>query len=334
MKTEQYPVRIAFIGAGGIAERHLGVLRQMEDVRIAAFADPDFLRADALAAQLGAKAYRSHQDMLRMESLDAVYICVPPFAHGEPEDDVIRADLPFFVEKPVSLDFDTANTIAAKIEDRGLITATGYHWRYLDTVEEARGLLTNNPARLVSGYWLDQTPPPKWWWRQSSSGGQVVEQATHIVDLARYTVGEIVEVFAQTGHAPRADFPDLDVATSTAVTVRFASGAVGNLSATCLLRWGHRIGLHLFADGLAIELSDREIMVDVGRGRPIRQAGEDPVFLEDRDFIDAVKGLGNRIRCPYGEALKTHRAAVSIARSADTGKPIALPDLELEAADG
>ena len=57
-----------------------------------------------------------------------------------------------------------------------------------------------------------------------------------------------------------------------------------------MLRWGHRIGLNLFADGLAIELSDREIMVDVGRGRPIRAASEDPVYLEDCDFIDAVRG--------------------------------------------
>ena len=272
-------VRIGFIGAGGIAERHVGVLRQMADVELAAFVDTDFARAEALAGALGANAYRTHQEMLDADLLDAVYICVPPFAHGEPERAVIEAGLPFFVEKPISLDLRTAEAIASAVLQRNVLTATGYHWRYLDTVEEARGLLANNPARLVSGFWLDQTPPPRWWWRQGASGGQIVEQATHVVDLTRYLVGDIVEVFARAGHAFRPDFAELDVATSTAVTLLFGNGAVGTLSTTCLLRWGHRIGLHLFADALAIELSDREIMIDVGRGRPIRSAAADPVFL-------------------------------------------------------
>ena len=187
---------------------------------------------------------------------------------------------------------------------------------------------------LVVGHWLDQTPPPQWWWRQDRSGGQIVEQATHIIDLARHLVGEIIEVYAQGAHtASRSDFPGLDIATATAVSLRFATGAVGTLSATCLLGWGHRIGLHLFCDGLAIELSDREIMVDVGRGRPVRQAGEDPVAREDRDFVDAVRGLPNRIRSPYGEALKTHRVALAIAQSAASSRPVAINEPVAELAD-
>ena len=34
-------LRIGFIGAGGIAQRHIDVLRQMPDVEIVAVADPD-----------------------------------------------------------------------------------------------------------------------------------------------------------------------------------------------------------------------------------------------------------------------------------------------------
>jgi len=41
----------------------------------------------------------------------------------------------------------------------------------------------------------------------------------------------------------------------------------------------------------------------------------DPVVLEDRDFLAAVRGEPNRIRCPYGEALKTHRVTTLAARS-------------------
>ena len=155
-------------------------LSRIADVEIVGFADPDFERAQALASKVGARAYNAPRDLLERENLDAVYICVPPFAHGDPETAAIDAGLPFFVEKPLSLTLDDAEAIGKAVERSGLVTAAGYHWRYLDTVEEARGLLRDRPAQLVTGHWLDQTPPPQWWWRENQSGGQIVEQATHI----------------------------------------------------------------------------------------------------------------------------------------------------------
>ncbi|SFZ84702.1 Predicted dehydrogenase [Devosia enhydra] len=314
--------RIGFIGVGGIAQRHLGVLEQFPDVSLVAFADPDFDRAVDAAARFGARAFADHTGMLEAADLDAVYICVPPFAHGAPEQAVIARNLPFFVEKPLSLDINLAEELARAVDAAGLVTAVGYHWRYLDIVEEARRRLADRPAQLLSGYWLDQTPPPQWWWRADRSGGQMVEQATHIIDLARYLAGEVTQVFGLAGHMAREGFPGLDVATASTASLRFASGAIGNLGATCLLGWGHRVGLHVFADGLALELSDHDIMIDVGAGRPVMHAQGDPVWAEDRDFIDAVRGEANRIRSPYGEALKTHRVALAIATSAREGRAI------------
>jgi predicted dehydrogenase/threonine dehydrogenase-like Zn-dependent dehydrogenase len=255
---------------------------------------------------------------------DAVYVCVPPFAHGEPERDLIERGIPFFVEKPVSLDIETAEEISAAVTAKGLVTGVGYHWRYLDIVDEARELLKDNPAQLLSGYWLDSTPPPQWWWKQDKSGGQMVEQATHLLDLARFLVGEVTEVYGRAGHTDRPDFPGLDVPTVTTATLTFETGVVANVASTCLLGWNHRVGLHIFADRLAIELTDREIMVDVGRGRPVRGADGDPVWREDRDFIDAVRGGENRIRCPYSEALATHRLALAVVSSVQAGKPISI----------
>lgn len=323
-QTSMTKTRIGFIGAGGIAHRHLGVLEQFEDVELAAFSDTDFERARGTAERFGAQAFASHQEMLAQANLDAVYICVPPFAHGAIEEAVIAAKLPFFVEKPVSLDIETARQIERQVAQAGLITAVGYHWRYLDTVDEARALFAQNPPRLVSGYWLDATPPPQWWWRKDASGGQMVEQTTHILDLVRVLVGEVETVFGQAEHTARDDFPGLDVATASTASLRFESGAVGNIASTCLLRWGHRVGLHLFADGLAVEMTDHDIMIDTGRGRPVRHAEGDPVWREDRDFIDAVQGKENRIRCPYSEALKTHELALAINQSAASGAPIRL----------
>jgi len=318
-------LRIGFVGAGGIAHRHFGVLEGFEDVAVAAIADTDEARAADAAARFGARAYPDHEAMLAAEELDALYICVPPFAHGAPERAAIARGLPFFVEKPVAIDLATAEEIAAAVEKAGLITSVGYHLRYLDTVEEARALLRGNPAKLLSGYWLDSTPPPQWWWREDRSGGQMVEQMTHIIDLARHLAGEVTQVYGMASHLDRPDFPGLDVPTVSTASLHFASGAVGNFAATCLLRWNHRVGLHVFADGMALEMTDRDIMVDTGRGRPVRGAGEDPVRVEDRAFLDAVRG-GPRdaIRCSYAEALATHRVVLAIVESARTGQAIRL----------
>lgn len=321
-KTGPPMTRLAFIGAGGIAQRHFGVLAQMSDVRIVAVTDPDLVRAEEAAQRLDARAFADHATMLAEVDADAVYICVPPFAHGDAERACIARGLPFFVEKPLSLDLALAEEIAAEVAAASLITAVGYHWRYLDTVDEARAQLADNASHLMTGFWLDQTPPPAWWWREDASGGQIVEQATHVIDMARCLAGEVTEVFAMTARRDRPDFAGLTVPTATAATLRFASGAVATLASTCLLRWNHRVALHVFADALAMEITDHDLMIDLGHGRPVRQAEGDPVWREDRAFIDAVQGGENRIRCPYAQALETHRVALAVQQSAITGMPV------------
>ncbi len=325
MKAER--TRIGFIGAGGIANRHLGNLLGFDDVQVVALADLELDRAREAAARCEATAYADHAEMLGRERLDAVYLCVPPFAHGAPEAAAIERGLPFFVEKPLAIDLETAEAVARRVQERGLVTAAGYHWRYLDITERAQALLRATPARLALGYWLDSTPPPRWWTREAQSGGQTVEQTTHIFDLARLLVGEVTGVSASAARTARAAHPDADVADVSVATLQFASGALGSIASTCLLGWPHRIGLHLFGEGLAIEISEFDLMVDVGQGRPVQRAEGDPFVREDRDFIDAVQGKPNTIRVPYAEALETHRLVTAAARSAREGRPIALrPD--------
>ena len=96
--------------------------------------------------------------------------------------------------------------------------------------------------------------------------------------------------YAQGNPLPRAGFPDLDVTTATTATLTFASVAVAALSSTCLLNWRHRIGLPLFAEGLAVGLTDHAVMIDTGKGRHPQPARGDAVWRKDRDFIDALRG--------------------------------------------
>jgi myo-inositol 2-dehydrogenase/D-chiro-inositol 1-dehydrogenase len=309
--------RVGMIGAGGVARRHARVLSGLPGARLAGVTD---VRADAardLAAEHGSEVFPDVGALLAADP-DAVYVCVPPFAHGDAERAVVAAGLPLFVEKPIALNWATACEIADLVAQRDLITAVGHHWRYLGVVEQARQLLDGRPVRLLTGAWLDKVPPVSWWPHRDRSGGQAVEQAAHVLDLARHLAGEVTEVTACGTGTPPPGGGDVDSA--TAATLRFASGAVGTLAATCVLGWKERAGLEIYADGMALAVTETGLVVrDADGTRTVAADPESAHVAVDRAFIDAVRGDGADVRVPYAEALRTHALALAVAEAATTG---------------
>lgn len=315
-------VRVGLVGAGGVGARHARTLAAFDDVELVGVADAVPGACDALAAELGVPVVDGVDRLLR-ERLDAVWLCVPPFAHGDLELAVLRAGLPFFVEKPLAADLATAERVAEAVAAAGVPTATGYHWRHLDTVARAREVVAGAPPRLVALTWQDKVPPPAWWRTVALSGGQVVEQATHVLDLARVLAGEVGEVRASA--APSSD-PARDVADATAAVLRFASGAVGTLAATCALAAKGRAGIDVAADGVLVELTETSLRISGADGVEEAAPEVDGRRAVDRAFVDVLSG---RPAPPglvdHAEALRTHRLACAIAESARTGDAVRVP---------
>jgi predicted dehydrogenase len=297
------------------------VLSGLPDVQVVGVTDVVPAAAAALAEQHGGEVFAGVGELLEA-GLDAAYVCVPPFAHGDAERAVIAAGVPLFVEKPIALDRDTAYEIADLIAQRDLLTAVGHHWRYLPVVDRARELLRDRPVRLVTGAWLDKVPPVAWWPRRESSGGPVVEQAAHVLDLARHLAGEVTEVWAAgNGTPPPVDGADVDGATAAAL--RFAGGAVGTVAATCVLGWKERAGLEIYADGLSLAISETSLVIRDADGTETVESDPDSARIAvDRAFVAAVRGEEKDIRVPYAEALRTHELALAVAEAAATGKVV------------
>lgn len=296
-----------------MAARHAAMLSGFRDVTLVSVTDIDAERASALAAAHGMAAVPDVPAVLE-SGVDAVYVCVPPFAHGVVEERLLAARVPLFVEKPLALDLATAERIATLVAETGVLTAVGHHWRYSAAVEWARSALIDRPVRLAVGAWLDKVPPVGWWPHRGRSGGQVIEQAIHVLDLARLLVSEVTEVHAMADGVPPVA-PDADVDGATVAILRFANGAVGTLAATCLLGWKHRAGLEVYADGLAISLTEDTLSArDAATGAQERRLDPDAAKrAADRAFVDAVLGRRADIHTPYIEALRTHRLACAIA---------------------
>ncbi|MCH1867262.1 Gfo/Idh/MocA family protein [Nocardioides sp. CFH 31398] len=316
--------RVVLVGAGGVGQRHAAVLAGLDGVSVEAVVDADADAARRLAETCGARAVAEVAVALDEVRPDAVYVCVPPFAHGEPERAALSRGIPFFVEKPLDVDLEVAELVAREVDRRGLVTATGYHWRQLDTVATARDHLARRPALLATGTWLDKRPPVGWWAHRSRSGGQVVEQVTHLVDVARVLLGEVEEVHALGARRPAPGGTDTgDVDDATVAVLRFTSGAVASLAATSLLEVKHETTLRLVGEGLVAELSETALSVQEGLGAPqVTSPRVDPRVEVDRDFVAAVRGERDATRAPYADALRTHRVCVALAGSAASGRPV------------
>ena len=116
-------LRVGFIGSGGMADAHLKglVAPQFEDIEIAAFCDVVLERAQGQADKYkehGAVAFSSPQQMLSDAGLDACYILLPPFAHGDAERACIEANVPFLVEKPVGNDLGLLRELRDEIQSK------------------------------------------------------------------------------------------------------------------------------------------------------------------------------------------------------------------------
>ncbi|GAB3887800.1 hypothetical protein GCM10029964_054380 [Kibdelosporangium lantanae] len=309
--------RIGFVGAGRVAARHARTLGSLPDARLVSVTDalPD--RAQRFGETFDVRAVPNVQALLD-SGIDAVYVC-SPFAHGAIEAATVRAGLALFVEKPLGLNLAAAHRIGKMIAEAGTVTAVGHHWRYSMVTQQAARLLADRRVRLVCGGWLDKVPPAPWWTRSEASGGQVIEQAVHVLDLARAIVGEVRHVHAM-GSMRR---PGATVDAATAAVLRFTNGAVGTFAATCQLGWKHRAGLEIYADELALSLTEDGLTVRDSRG--VRRQMVDPDRARtaaDRAFLQAVLGDPSGVLVPYDEALRSHRLACSLADSVRRNRPV------------
>jgi len=315
-------VHLGFIGCGGNARGHMKAVQEIPDARIVGVCDVVESLARQAADMTGAEAYSDHRRLLDRDDLDAVYISIPVFAHGQPEFDTIERGLPFLVEKPVALDMALAREIEARVAQCGLLTAVGYQLRYGGTVDLARQMLAGQRVGLVAGqYWCNTgAGDPSAWIRQmAKSGGQLVEQATHTIDMMRFLVGEIAEVYCASANRvlKQIDCPDFN-----AVTLVFENGAVGSLTTSWAMAqgWNHANVIDvLFEDAMLHWTYGKLILYRNGKVEEFTQPGAGV----DAVFVNAVRtGDGRAIRSSYSDAVKSLAVSLAMNQSAREHRPV------------
>jgi predicted dehydrogenase len=308
-------LRLGLIGAGWIAGLHLEALDRLGRTQLVGVVSGTGAGATAVNERWGGTRYDDLDRMLDTAGLDVAYVCVPPFRAVAIGERLVERGIPFLTEKPLAAtDVEGPERLAAAIERAGLVVAVGYHARALDIMPEVRSRVAAKPPGLIVARWLGGTPPPRWWSRVDEGGGQVVEQATHLYDLARHLVGEAVVVGAASNRDPAASPPLADVADATAAVLRFERGAIGSFSNTRRIPAGV-IAVELASEGLLTTLSkgdlsqgDWHATFDDGKRMTELHAKRDPYEIQAAAFLDAVEaGNPALVLSSYPDALKTDR---------------------------
>jgi predicted dehydrogenase len=318
-------VKVGFIGTGGIAGAHLSNLKNFDDVEFVAMCDVSEDRAKSRANEFGGKAFTDYKEMFDKIDMDALYICTPPFAHGEQERIACEKGIAMFIEKPIAIKTETAIIINDHIQRSGVITSVGYHWRYQGNTQTALSVLKKEKKVLGAlGYWMGGMPGTPWWRVAAESGGQHCEQTTHIFDLCRYLVGSDAKtVHGVAASGTMTDVPNYDIEDISMVNILFKNGAVANITSSCVMNnWG-RVHLEVFSRGLVVSVGGPGPLISRnGQAEEVEQvAGSD----RDRVFIDAVKTKdASKILSPYADALETLKITDAASKSFASGKAIDL----------
>ena len=315
-------VKVGFIGTGGIAGAHLKNLKTFEDIEFVTMCDVVEEKAKARADEFGGKPFTDFREMFDKVEMDALYICTPPFAHGEQERIACEKGIPMFIEKPIGVTLDQAVIINEMVQRSGVITSVGYHWRYGSGAQTALSVLKEEKILGALGYWMGGLPGVHWWRVRAESGGQHVEQTTHIFDLCRYMVGsDAVLVQAVANSGGMTDVPDYDVDDISMVNIEFKNGVVANITSCCAMKGWSRVQFEVFCPGLVLNVGGGAATIN--REGKAEEVAEAPALNRDRVFIDAVKtGDSSKILSPYADALETHKITMAASKSFETGKAI------------
>lgn len=250
---------IAIIGAGGIAEAHLyAYSRVPERARVVAMADVDPDRAAELAAKLGIEAdvVLDYRELLARDDVQAVSVCTPPFLHAEISAASLRAGRHVLCEKPVAATLAELDEIERAQTESGRVFSGVFQWRFGRGAKQVRWLIDNGKfGRLSLGLaetlWFRDHPyyddvPWRGSWRDEC-GGVTVSQAIHAIDCLVWFLGEPLSVHAEAGTF-RANIEADDTA---AAIIRFANGAIGQITSTVNTRGKESTRLELYGSELS-----------------------------------------------------------------------------------
>ena len=332
--TSSKTLRFGILGTGGMGTSHAREILARPDATVVALCDAsEEALARAVRRLHGATVpheaqpvqYTSLARMLDEADLDAVVIATPHTQHTEHIRACLEAGKHVLCEKPMATTAADARAAIDLAERRGLTLAVAYQRHGQALYKKAREVVASGllgDVRLVTVLiaqdCLEHFLPGRTWRADPvlSGGGHFMDTGSHIVDMMLWVSGlEPESVYAQID-----TFGTL-VDVLTALTLRFANGAVGTFAATSLSAepwreefsfYGTEGVLTIRSDGLRYQTKGGDTIIPRVEGRDVR-----PV----ENVIAAIRGEVPAPQAPPVYGLRVAQVTEAAYKSAQSGLP-------------
>ncbi|MFQ5885841.1 MAG: Gfo/Idh/MocA family protein [Anaerolineae bacterium] len=156
------------------------------------------------ADSLGWQTYEtSWEQLVNREDIDLIDICTPGDSHRDIAVAAAEAGKHVFCEKPLANSLGEAKEMLAAVEAAGVKHMVNFNYRRVPAVQLAKQLMDEGAigeirhwrAVYLQDWIIDPEFPLVWRLRREEAGsGALGDIGAHIVDLARFLVGEITDV--------------------------------------------------------------------------------------------------------------------------------------------
>ena len=196
---------MGIVGCGLIGQRRA---QHLAGARLVHCVDTDLQRASNVAASSqGCTFGPDWRALLSQADLEAIIIATPHDVQPEIIGAAIDAGKHVLVEKPAARRAGELEGLQQRAARRNVRVRVGFNHRYHRAFQRARQIVDSGalgPLLFIRArYGHGGRPGYEREWRaqpQRSGGGELIDQGIHLIDLARWFLGEFVDVsgFAQT----------------------------------------------------------------------------------------------------------------------------------------
>jgi myo-inositol 2-dehydrogenase/D-chiro-inositol 1-dehydrogenase len=283
-------LRVAVLGAGRIGQVHARSIAESGEAELAWVCDPVVTSAKELAERYGATASPEPQDAIDDPSVDAVVIASPTPTHTDLIGRSALAGKRILCEKPIDLDLARIDAVWAAIADRAPFVMLGFNRRFDPSMKEVHDRVAAGeigPIRALRITSRDPQPPPAAY--LATSGGMFRDMTIHDFDMARFFLGDIVEVSAVASHDGRPDFIAAGDHAQAVVTMRDRRDALCTIVNSRSCAYGYDQRLEAFGDLGSLEVGNlTPTSVRASNARETEAAGPVLDFFLER-YMPAYK---------------------------------------------
>jgi len=227
--------RVLIVGSGGIGRRHIKGFLKTGRAALAII-EPDAGRRQGVIDEFGITESYDRLDDADLSSFDLAVICSPAHTHVAIMRVCAEADLPFLVEKPLSVTMEGVDEICALVEKKGLFARVGYIRRVANEFRTVHDQIAKGKIGALKLAYLNTSQEfPKYrpdfqrtyYARPEMGGGAILDAASHLFDLLIWLMGRPTDV---TCMYDRMVLKGTDTEDTCLVTIRFEGGAMANVT--------------------------------------------------------------------------------------------------------